>query len=171
MEDMLMMRKSGDRHATDKLRGVVLLLMCLLAMSDTSQARSDPAVWANLSGLHAGQLIQVTQTNSQKHRGAFVAVTAAAIRLQEGTGEVSVPKQDVLNVKLANDRRLRNTLIGLGIGAGVGAGVTAAAWESHGFVGSKGTGALIGAAIGGLTGAIVGAVLPGHKTIYNAQVH
>jgi hypothetical protein len=156
---------------SNSLQKAMFLLLLLLGMSSVSEAKSDPAVWSNLSGLHAGQKIQITETNSKKHSGIFVAVTDTDIRLQESAGEITVAKHDVLTVKLSGNRRARNTLIGLGIGAGVGAGVTAAAWESNGFLGNKGTGAVVGLAIGGLTGAIVGAVLPGHKTIYNAEVH
>jgi hypothetical protein len=83
-----------------------------------------------------------------------------------------VQKQDVRSVKLMkSNHRLRNTLIGLGVGAGAGAGITAAAWESHGFLGGKGVGAAVGAGLGGLGGIIVGGLLPTHDTIYKAPSH
>jgi hypothetical protein len=81
----------------------------------------------------------------------------------------TLSKQDIRVVKRSGgEHRVRNTLIGAGIGGGAGAGITGAAWESHGFLGSKGTGAAVGGVIGAVAGAVVGALMPSHATVYIA---
>jgi uncharacterized protein YcfJ len=148
----------------------ILSLVCILAASCALPAQTHPSSWDNLNALHPGQGIQIVDTTSQKHTGAFVSVSSTAIVLTQSDGDRTLPKQDVRSVKLTKGgHRLRNTLIGAGIGAGAGAGITAGAWESHGFLGGKGAGAAVGAVIGGFCGAIIGAVLPSHNTIYRAS--
>jgi len=148
----------------------MLFLICLLAASSAGVAQTNSGSWQNLQTLRAGEPIQVVEVSSAKHSGAFVSATDAAIVLREPSGERMVQKEDVRSVKRTKaGHRLRNTLIGAGVGAGAGAGITAAAWESHGFLGGRGTGAAVGAAIGGLAGAVIGAVLPSHDTIYSVK--
>jgi hypothetical protein len=149
----------------------MLFLFCVLGISCGAVAQNSQASWASLSGLRAGQSIQVVEANSKTHSGVFESVSDSAISLKDATGEASFPKQDVRSVKLINSRRLRNTLIGLGVGAGAGAGIGAAAWESRGFLHGKGTGAAVCAGLGGITGLIIGVALPNHETIYKASAH
>ena len=149
------------------LRAILLLLAFVCGLTGTSMAQSNAASWSNLSALQPGQKITVREMNSRKHTGTFVAVTDTGLQLREASGDVTLARQNVGSVKLAaGRRRLRNTLIGLGVGGGIGAGVGAAAWASDSFIGGKGTGAAIGVAIGGVSGAVVGALWPDHKTIY-----
>jgi hypothetical protein len=144
----------------------LLPTLFLLATSCALSAQTNPTSWANLNSLQPGQKIQVVEITSKKHAGVFVSVSDTAIVLTQSNGDRTLQKQEVRTVKLIKgNRRLRNTLIGAGIGAGAGAGITAAAWESHGFLGSKGAGAAVGAVIGAIGGAIVGAVLPSHASI------
>ena len=105
--------------------------------------------------------------------GNFVSVSDTAISYRETTGEQSIPKQDVLSVKLMEHKhRLRNTLIVAGVGAGVGAGIGAALHKpcsSQSFcldIGGAALPAGIGAVAGGVGGAVVGILLPSHSTIY-----
>jgi hypothetical protein len=105
----------------------IFLLLLVLGLSCAAFAQTDQASWANLGGLRPGQKIQVVGIASKKHSGNFVSVSDTAISYRETTGEHSIPKQDVLSVKLMeNKHRLRNTLIVAGLGAGVGAGIGAA---------------------------------------------
>jgi hypothetical protein len=148
----------------------ILFLILTLAMPCTLFAQTDLASWANLSALQPGHKIEVLDTTSKKHSGTFVNVSDAAITLKEGGGEKSIAKQDVRSVKMTDGkRRLRHTLIGLGIGAGAGAAITAAGWENNGFLGGKGAGAAVGAIIGGVTGTVVGALLPANSTVYRVS--
>jgi hypothetical protein len=150
----------------------LLFLVCALGLPCASLAQSNQAIWANLSALHPGQGIQVTDTASKTHPGTFLRVSDTAISFSDSSGEKTVQKQDVRSVKLmANQHRLRNTVIGAGVGAGAGAGIVAGTWESGGFLGGKGVGAAVGAVIGGISGAVVGALLPSHSTIYRVPSH
>jgi len=149
-----------------------LLLGCVVGICCASVAQNSQSSWTNLSGLHAGQKIQIVEMNSKKHTGIFESVSDSAISVKDTSTEMSLRRQDVRSVKLlGGGHRLRNTLIGLGVGAGAGAGISAAAWESHGFIGGKGVGAAFGAAIGGFGGIIVGALLAAHDTIYHVSSH
>lgn len=149
-----------------------LFLICVLALSCASWAQANRASWTNLGVLRAGQKIQIVDTNSKKHSGTFVNVSETAISYQGAVGQQSFQKQEIRSVKLMeNKHRSRNTLIGGAVGAGAGAGIGAASWENHGFLGSKGVGAEVGAAIGFVGGAIAGALLPSHKMIYSVNSH
>lgn len=141
-----------------------LFLMCILGISCASLAQGKSAAWGNLNTLRAGDKIQVAQTNSTKVRGDFLNVSDAAISLQSKAGTQTIQKQDVMTVKLMNNRhRLRNALILGGVGAGVGAGIGAATHKScpstQTFcldIGGKSLPAAVGAVAGLLGGAVVG---------------
>jgi hypothetical protein len=154
------------------------LLLFVVGLSCTAFAQTDQASWANLSGLRPGQKIQVVGAPSKKHSGNFVSVSDTAISFREATGEQSIPKQDVLSVKLLeNKHRLRNTLIVAGVGAGVGAAIGAASKKScssQSFcldIGGAALPAAGGAVLGAVGGAVVGALLPSHSTIYRVSSH
>jgi hypothetical protein len=156
----------------------IFLLLFVLGLSCAAFAQTDRASWANLSGLQPGQRIQVVGTTSKKHSGSFVSVSDTAISYRETNGQQSIPKQDVLSVKLMEHKhRLRNTLIVAGVGAGVGAGIGAAlhkSCSSQSFcldIGGAALPAGIGAVIGGAGGAVVGFLLPSHSTIYQVSSH
>src|SRR5271156_2894968 len=138
----------------------IFLLFFILGLSCAAFAQTDRASWAILSGLQPGQRIQVVGMTAKKHSGNFVSISDTAISYRETNGEQSVPRQDVLSVKLMGHKhRLRNTLTVAGVGAGVGAGIGAATHKgcsSQSFcldiVGAAEL-AGIGAALGGLGGA------------------
>jgi hypothetical protein len=157
----------------------LVLMICLLGISFSSHAQGKLATWGNLSRIHAGDKIQVQQTNSKKITGEFVDVSDAAISLQAKAGPQTIQKQDVLRVTLMkNKHRLRNTLILAGVGAGAGAGIAAATFHpcppSQTFClqfGGRSLPAGIGAVVGLLAGAGIGALLPSHETVYTLNAH
>jgi hypothetical protein len=156
----------------------ISVLLFVLGLSCAAFAQTDRASWANLSGLQPGQRIQVVGITSKKHSGNFVSISDTAISYRETNGEQSIPKQDVVSVKLLEHKhRLRNTLIVAGVGAGVGAGIGAAlhkSCSSQSFcldIGGAALPAGVGAVVGGLGGAVVGALLPSHTTIYQVSPH
>jgi len=155
------------------MRAIVFLL-CVCGLSSVSVAQNNPA-WSSLTGLHAGQKIQIVETNAKKHSGTFVNVSDAAISYQENASQQTIQKQDVRSVKLLdNKHRLRNTFIGAAVGAGVGAGIGAAVYKpcSGSFCidpGGRAIPAGIGAVVGGVGGVVVGVLLPSHSTIYNVS--
>jgi hypothetical protein len=90
----------------------IFSLLLVVGLSGAALAQKDQASWANLSGLRPGQKIQIVGVRSNKHSGKFVRVSDTAVSYSEATGEQSIPKQEVLSVKLLeNNHRLRNTLI------------------------------------------------------------
>jgi hypothetical protein len=163
---------------TEALVRKIFLLLLVLGLSCAAFAQTDRASWANLSGLRPGQKIQVVGMPSKKHSGNFVSVSDTAISYRETTGEHSIPRPDVLSVKLMeNKHRLRNTIIVAGVGAGVGAAIGAALHKpcpSQSFcldIGGAALPAGVGAVLGGVGGAVVGVLLPSHSTIYHVSSH
>ncbi len=153
----------------------LLLIVCALAMPCASSAQSKQSSWENLNTLQAGQKIEVVEKNLKKDTGTFAAVSDDGIRLNESTGEQTIPRVSVMRVTLRqNKHRLRNTLIGAAVGAGAGA-VFGAAWTGHpgSYIRdvSRGKGAAAWAGIGFIAGTVVGAVVPSHPTIYRASPH
>ncbi|HEV2615484.1 MAG TPA: hypothetical protein VGU63_02615 [Candidatus Acidoferrales bacterium] len=154
----------------------LLLIICALAMPCVSSAQSKQSSWANLNTLQTGEKIEVVETNLKKDTGTFAAVSDDGIRLNESTGEQTIPRANVMRVTLRrNKHRGRNTLIGMAVGAGAGAVLAAATYKTCSSSRSfcidplgKGGAAGIGAALGLAGGAAVGVVLPSHPTIYRA---
>jgi hypothetical protein len=155
-----------------------LFLICVLGTSCTLWAQSNPASWANLNTLQAGEKIQVLAMSSKKVSGTFLSVSDAGIAVQEKAGSQTIQRLDIHSVKLLkNKHRLRNTLIVAGVGAGVGAVIGAALHKpcpSQSFcldIGGAALPAGIGAVLGGLGGTVVGVLLPAHSTIYLVSSH
>jgi hypothetical protein len=151
-----------------KILVLIGVLVLVLPCVSLAQGNSN---WSNLTQLHAGQKIQIIETNAKKHSGIFVSASDTAISYRETAGEHSLEKQDIRSVKVENNHHLRNTLILTGVGAGVGAGIGAAA-TGHGggpilLSVSHAKGAGVGAVLGAVGGVTVGALLPSHHTIYS----
>jgi hypothetical protein len=154
----------------------IWLLICVLGLTCAAWAQGDKDSWTNLSVLRPGQKIQIVEMNSNKHSGIFVSFSEAAIVYQDNAGGQTIPRLEVLRVKLMENRhRLRNILIGGAVGAGVGAGVGAVKPECSGpdciNVFGRGAVAAIGATVGAAVGAVVGALVPSHHTIYSVNSH
>lgn len=149
----------------------LLLLTCALGIACASAAQTNQAALAQLSALKPGQKIQIVEMNGKKHSGSLESVSASAIAIRDAAGEASVPFQEVRSVKLITKRRLRNTLIGLGVGGGAGAAIGAAIGPSNGFIIGKGYSALAVGVIGAVGGTVVGVLLPTHETVYTASPH
>jgi hypothetical protein len=162
----------------------VFLLACIAFLPCAALAQMDKTSWASLNGLQPGQNITVVDSSSKKHSGTLISVTDTAIAFRTNSGEQSIERTEVRNVKLLKKSRSRNTLIGgaVGgaIGAGTGAAIAAATYQACPSTSSfcldpisKGQGVGLGALGGFLGGAavggIVGAVAPSHTTVFNAK--
>jgi hypothetical protein len=155
------------------------LIVILLGMPVLSHAQTNRNSWDALSALHAGQRIEVVETNLKKHKGTFSTVTDDAIQLREGASDVGVKREDVMRVTLLDEsHRLRNAFIFGAVGGGAGAGIGAAASRcsstsgSFNFCGLGRSVAIgIGAVAGLMGGAGIGAATPGHPTVYRVEHH
>jgi hypothetical protein len=141
-----------------------ILLALLACVGAWAQGPADS--WDNLKQLRVGQKIEVVEVNLKSLKGTFTSFSEEAISLRTDGGEVGVRRDDVFRVTLREgSKRLRNTLIGMGIGAagGVAAGVGLMERET-GYAGAvAGTVALFAG-----IGAGIGAAFPGSRTIYRA---
>ncbi len=161
----------------------LLLIVCALAMPCLSSAQSKQSSWGNLSTLQAGQKIEVVEKNLKKDTGTFAAVSDDGIRLNESTGEQTIPRASVMRVTLRqNKHRLRNALIGAAVGAGAGAAIGAATYRAPkpcqpgAGIGcfsldlfSRSDFAWVGAGLGVVGGTVVGALAPSHPTMYRVS--
>jgi hypothetical protein len=155
------------------------LVGMLLGMPVLSHAQTNQNSWDGLSTSHAGQRIEVVETNLKKHKGEFSILTDEAIQLRERGTDVGIKKQDVMRVTLLDEsHRVRNALILGSVGAGAGAGISAAATRCSTSSGSfnlcgVGNGAIVAASalIGLVGGAGAGAAIPSHPTVYRVEHH
>ncbi len=135
------------------------------------QAAADETGWSNLQQLRVGQRIEVVDTNLKKYKGTFLSFSEEAVSLRVGKDEVGVQRPNVFRVSAReHSKRLRNTLIGLGIGAAAGAvvGAVAVAGKPR-QAGERRLSMVIGTLIGSGVGTVVGAAFPGYQTIYRAK--
>lgn len=149
---------------------IMLQVLGILALTCASTSLGGQSSWTSLNGLNAGQKLQVIEKNSTIHSGTFLSVSDSAITFREGNGERSVQKPDVRSVKLQNQRRLRNVLIGAGVGGGACAVFGAGTAGDRGFI-SRPAAAAVGGLLGAIVGAPVGLVISTHNTVYSAASH
>jgi hypothetical protein len=155
------------------------IVAILLGMPLVSRAQTANNSWAALNTLHAGQKIEIVETNLKKHKGTFSTVTDEALQLREGGADVAIDRENVMRVTLLDkSHRLRNALILGAVGAGAGAGIGAASTRCSGsnsgldFCGLGRSIAIGGGAVLGLGGgAGIGAAIPSHPTIYRIEHH
>lgn len=88
------------------MRKLAVALM-LLGTPILSRAQTPTNSWAALNALHAGQRIEIIETNLKKHSGTFSTVTDEAIQLREGGSDVGIRKEDVMRVTLHGPMRKR----------------------------------------------------------------
>jgi hypothetical protein len=153
------------------MRKHTMILVLLLGIPATVGAQEQQGSWSNLTGLKAGQGIEVIEFNMKHHSGKFLATDDDSLTFKENGADVSVKRGDVARVsRSSGGKRGERAVVGLIVGAAIGAGIGAASGSDHGFLGgsSRGINALAGIVIGGPSGAVVGAVLPAHTTIYRA---
>ena len=167
--------KSETRAQNNREITMPRALACLLlffSIPAALVAQTQTGSWSSLSGLKAGQGIEVIESSMKSHNGEFVAVTDELLTLKEHGSDLSLKRVDVIRISTSSGpKRVAHAVIGLVIGGAIGAGIGAAAGgPSNRFLGgsSRGIGALVGLAIGVPSGAAVGAVLPAHTTIYRA---
>ena len=151
------------------------LIAILLGMPVLSKAQTARNSWSGLETLHAGQRIEVVETNLKKHKGTLSTVTDEAIQLRAGGDDVVIKRENVMRVTLLDkSHRFRNALLlgGLGAGAGAGIGAAASRCTRNSFTGCYRDIAIgFGALIGLVGGAGVGAAIPSHPTIYRIEHH
>jgi hypothetical protein len=157
------------------------LVGCLLALPlveakalQEAQPPAEPGIsdWNNLQQLRVGDKVEVVRTDLSKLKGTFLSFSDEAISLRVGKDEVGVQRPKVFRVSAReHSKRLRNTLIGLGIGAAAGAVVGAAAVAGKPRqAGERRLSMVIGTLMGSGAGAAVGVAIPAFQTIYRAKV-
>jgi len=140
------------------MRRLTMGLFVSLLATGLGFAQTSQDSWNNLKGLELGQKIEVADMNLKSLKGTFVSYSAEAISLRTGKGEEGVRREDVFRVSSREgSKRLRNTLIGMGIGTagGLAAGFGLMERET-GYAGAVAGTTVLFAAVG----AGIGAALP-----------
>lgn len=153
------------------------LIAILLGMPLLSRAQTTQNSWSALNTLHAGQRVEIVETNLKKHGGTFSTVTDETLQLREGGADVLIERENVMRVTLLDkSHRLRNALVfgavGAGAGAGIGAVSTRCSNTPYSFCGLGRSVAIgLGGVLGLAGGAGIGAAIPSHPTIYRIEHH
>jgi hypothetical protein len=138
----------------------LLLLVTLVAFADG---------WDEIERTSRGRQVEVTTRDGLRMRARFVSASSDAIVVREDSGERSVARAEIRNVRVYDPaRRLRRGLIWTGVGASAGAGIGAAVCpycpnEGHGYK-FIGPGVAIGAAVGAL-----GFLSSPYRTVYKTN--
>ena len=145
-----------------------IILSAILVSFSFAQS-SQTSAWNIVGAVEQGRRIRV-ETSVKKYTGTFGNLSDVAIMLQSETGQVSIPRSEVVRVYAqSQSHRVRNTLIGVGVGAAIGIATYGTLGTLLRNEGGENTGVLIAAPTG--IGAAIGAVLPtgGMKKIYDAK--
>ena len=112
--------------------------------------------------LKPGKTVVVTQMNGKKAEGKLLSLSQEAIAVTVDERPVSVQREDVFRVRLANIRQ-RHTLIGMAIGVGVGV-----VWGSQLGDINRGISVAVMGGLGTGIGAAAGGALPIGAPLYEA---
>ena len=140
------------------------LLLLLL-----SAGAAFAADWAEIRLIPPDQKIEVTTRDGTRTRAIFAAATAEALMLRENSGERSLPRAEIRQVRVYDPgHRLRRGLLWTAVGAGAGAAGGVAVCPSCANEGKAykfvGPGIAIGAAIGAL-----GFLSSPYRTVYKIK--
>jgi hypothetical protein len=145
------------------------MLMVLIASAQAQTVTEGS--WGSVQLLNEGQKMQVHRFGTDSVTGKFLSATPDAVVVRQRSGNVTVLRTDVREVRARQaSRRLRNGAIGAAIGAGAAGGVTAlAVRDDFGEGGGLGAGitfvlAMMGAGIG----FVIGMLPPGYGPVYKA---
>ncbi len=153
------------------LRTSLAALLALSAVAGQPQSMGD---WSSVTGLPLGSELRVSLSGGRTLRGSLEAATPDSLTIKVSKGQEVHQRQDVRRVQLKRPgRRLRNTLVGLGVGAGAGLAVGAGldrsrSGDMYNIVPNAGV--IVLTPLGAIVGTVVGVVLPtgGWRSTYRA---
>src|ERR1019366_8806906 len=144
---------------------MVMKIFFLLLVASVAFA----AEWEAIQRIPLDRKIEITTRDGTRTRAAFVSATGDAMVVREKSGERSIARAEIREVRVAEPaRRLRNGLIWTAVGAAIGAAIGAAVCpycpnEGHGYE-FIGPGAAIGAGAGAL-----GFLSAPYRTVYKSK--
>ena len=116
--------------------------------------------------LKPGRKVVVVQHSRKQAEGKVLSLTTKSITVQVSRQPLTVQREDVFRVRIADIRR-RNTLIGMAVGAATGAVIWGLAGRDN-YSGPPGGYAVFGAILGVGPGAAVGGSVPIGLPLYEA---
>lgn len=142
------------------MKTVMLLLVAVTAFA---------ADWEDVRHIAVDTKVEVTAQKTGQTRGTFVSASAEELVVRENSGQRSVARSDIREVRvLDSGRRLRKGLMWMAIGAGAGVGAGFAACPSCSNEGSGGKYVGPGVAAGAALGAL-GFLSSPYRTVYKHQ--
>jgi hypothetical protein len=128
------------------------------------------AGWDSVTRITEGQKIELRTREGAKLQGTLISATAESIAIRYKSGEQSIERANVLQVRVYDaGRRTRKGLLWTAIGAGAGFGVGVAVCPQCSNEGSGAKYVGPGLAIGAGMGALGGFLSSPYKTIYEVK--
>ena len=135
------------------------VLAILLVLASRALCQNS---WNAVEQLKQDQRLRIFTASTESVRGRLISATGQGVTLSVKRNAVTWRRDEISRVTAPSGlRRLRNTLIGLGIGAGLGAAVAYA-----GFGDAPKLAPLMTASVICGAGAAIGAVVPADRTVY-----
>jgi len=142
----------------------------VLAMSMLAAVTAFGAEWDSVARITEGQKIEVKLRDGAELKGTFVSATAESIAIRYKSGERSVDRVNVRQVRVYDPgrRTLRGVLwTAIGAGAGAGFGFAICPGCANEGAGAKYVGPAV--AIGAAGGGVLGFLASPYKTIYKVK--
>src|SRR3954453_9199605 len=96
---------------------ILIWVLAVLGLAACAHGQS----WDSVRSLRSGEHVKIVDTNGTEHKGTLASVSADAISVSTHDREQSIERARVRKVQVrSGSRRLRNTLIGVGIGVAIG---------------------------------------------------
>jgi hypothetical protein len=99
------------------------ILATLLAFCCLASAKDRAAHWSDLDGLIIGKDVVVRLQDGKRVRGRAVAVAADSIAVQTSTGQNSIPRPSLREIRLPKKAGYKWRILGTAIGAGAGTAI------------------------------------------------
>jgi len=152
----------------------VIAGMLALPMDGLAQSTSTTNNWAAVTTVPSGQKLIVELKTGKKIKGKFGSASETAVTLARGKNAEDIKRSDIRKVYSENGvSATKSTVIGTAIGGGTGAvlGAAIGGCDPNAFctIGRGGSAALLGvlgAGIGAITGFVVGKVRQKKVVIY-----
>ena len=139
------------------------VVLVLLLMPSLLFAQNNLSDWGNVQKLKPGTRIIVTTRKGIEFAGVKRQAADDTLFMEvglpvEGTRTISLPREEIAEVRKRKSPDLKWALIGAAVGVGLGIAIGSTA--DHAGSDDPGLGKLIGGALGGLIGLVVGVAVP-----------
>jgi hypothetical protein len=143
------------------------ILAMLLAFACFASAAEQPVHWSDLGRLFSGRNVIIRLQNGKRVKGSAVAAGTDSITLRTSSGEKSIDRRSIREIRLPKRAGYKWRIVGTAIGAGAGlAAAIPVLTETH----NQGSGSYDGAAAGLIVGLALAGFLGGWSVDRSSDV-